>query len=172
MNTQTLSIDTLRRLAYMQHIGEDFFILDDDTAQEQIAYAGTEEEARKLFEEDIEGTEEADITANFRIFCDNNLTQVEELEADDYSIDYMVLTDSEADEKWDESLDSYIEECIQPEIDKLEGLGDLQYYITFDEEKWKRDARMDGRGHSLSSYDGNENEETIEGETFYIYRTN
>jgi len=27
-----------------------------------------------------------------------------------------------------------------------------QFY--FDDEKWKNDARMDGRGHSLSSYDG------------------
>ena len=40
------------------------------------------------------------------------------------------------------------------------------------EDAWKRDARMDGRGHSLSSYDGHENEETVEGTTFYIYRIN
>jgi hypothetical protein len=39
----------------------------------------------------------------------------------------MVLTDDEADEKWEESLDNYIEECIQPEIDKLDSLGNLQY---------------------------------------------
>jgi hypothetical protein len=30
----------------------------------------------------------------------------------------------------------------------------------------------DGRGHFLSSYDGEENEETVDGTTFYIYRTN
>lgn len=30
----------------------------------------------------------------------------------------------------------------------------------------------DGRGHFLSGYDGNENEEEVNGETFYIYRTN
>ena len=30
----------------------------------------------------------------------------------------------------------------------------------------------DGRGHFLSSYDGNENEITIDDETFYIYRLN
>ena len=47
----------------------------------------------------------------------------------------------------DEHLDSYIEECLEiPEH--------LRFY--FDEEKWKDDARMDGRGHSLSSYDGHE----------------
>ena len=31
---------------------------------------------------------------------------------------------------------------------------------------------MDGRGHSINTYDGNEDEETILGETFYIYRVN
>lgn len=30
----------------------------------------------------------------------------------------------------------------------------------------------DGRGRFLSSYDGEENEETVEGTAFYIYRTN
>ena len=48
------------------------------------------------------------------------------------------------------------------------------YY--FDEEKWKRDARYDGRGHSLSSYDGAEYYETVffDGQNidFYIYRIN
>ncbi len=85
--------------------------------------------------------------------------------------EYAVGTDEEADEAWEASLDSYIEECITPEIEKLQ-FGNLGNYITFDEESWKRDARMDGRGHSLSGYDGNENEETVDGETFYIFRTN
>jgi hypothetical protein len=31
---------------------------------------------------------------------------------------------------------------------------------------------VDGRGHSLSSYDGEENEEQVNGVTYYIYRTN
>jgi len=30
----------------------------------------------------------------------------------------------------------------------------------------------DGRGHFMSSYDGNENEEEVNGTTFYIYRIN
>jgi len=42
----------------------------------------------------------------------------------------------------------------------------------FDEDAWKYDAKMDGRGHSLASYDGNENEETVNDETYYIYRIN
>ena len=69
--------------------------------------------------------------------------------------EYAVGTDEEADSAWDQSLDSYIEECIQPELDKLD-IGNLSSYVKFDEEMWKSDARMDGRGHSLSSYDGDE----------------
>lgn len=147
--------DLFRRLALMQHLGEEYFIIED------TAYEGNEKEARAQFEAEIEGTEDA----NFEIFCSNNLTQVEELEENDYDIDYMVLTDEEANQKWEESLDSYLEDIVYPELPEY-----LRNY--FDEEKWKYDARMDGRGHSLSPYDGNESEETVEGETFYIYRTN
>ena len=79
--------------------------------------------------------------------------------------DYEVLTDSEADDRWDEELDLYIEECILPELPDFVS----QY---FDREAWKRDARFDGRGHAISRYDGEENEQTINGETLYIYRQN
>lgn len=75
--------------------------------------------------------------------------------------DYMVLTDDEADEAWEESLDSYLEECIYPELP--------DYLVNyFDEEAWKRDARYDGRGHSLNHYDGSEEEQ----DGYLIYRTN
>lgn len=86
--------------------------------------------------------------------------------------EYAVGTDEEADEAWDQSLDSYIEECITPKLDKLDALGTLGAYVKFDEEMWKRDAKMDGRGHSLSNYDGAENDADIDGETFYIFRVN
>jgi hypothetical protein len=76
--------------------------------------------------------------------------------------EYMVLTDDEANDRWEESLDSYIEECIIPELPEH-----LKYY--FDDEAWKRDARYDGRGHCLSSYDGCEHD-GING--LFIYRTN
>ena len=61
--------------------------------------------------------------------------------------------------------ENYIEECILPEIP-----DNLQYY--FNNEAWKRDAKMDGRGHSLATYDGAEYEETVNNTTYYIYRTN
>ncbi len=87
--------------------------------------------------------------------------------------EYAVATDEEADNAWDQSLDSYIEECIDPELHKLqENTGNLSAYIKFDEEMRKRDAKTDGRGHSLSSYDGDENEQEVEETMYFIYRTN
>jgi len=80
--------------------------------------------------------------------------------------EYLVCTDDEADEKWDEALDSYIEECVLSEIPQQ-----LRYY--FDEEAWKNDAKInDCRAHSLSSYDGEELEEKIDKEWYFIYRVN
>jgi len=77
--------------------------------------------------------------------------------------EYLVLTDSEADEKEDEQLNNYLEECIYPELPE-----NLRYY--FDDEAWKRDARMDGRGHIISTYDGTEYEEKVNDTWYYIYR--
>ena len=79
--------------------------------------------------------------------------------------EYIVVTDEEADDLWEQELDNYLEECIYPEL-----TGNLANY--FDDEKWKRDAKFDGRGHSLARYDGHENEETVKDETYYIYRVN
>lgn len=168
----TLSIDTLRRLALMQHLGENFLIVNG------TAYEGNEEESLdeynnyKINLEEDESEDKGDILA-FADWVNENRTEVEELGEDDYSVDYRVLTDDEANQAWEESLDSYIEECIQPELDRInEGQGNLSYYIKFDEETWKRYAKMDGRGRSLSSYDGHEHEETVFNTTFYIYRIN
>jgi len=77
--------------------------------------------------------------------------------------EYAVGTDSECDEAWNESLESYIDDCIMPEI------KDEYIKQYFDTEKWKRDARFDGRGHSLSMYDGNEMEL---GNDLFAYRIN
>jgi len=79
--------------------------------------------------------------------------------------EYLVVTDEEANKLWDEDLDYYIDECILPELPE----SARQY---FDDEKWKQDARYDGRGHSLSRYDGNEDEIKINGIVYFIYRQN
>ena len=79
--------------------------------------------------------------------------------------EYLVCTDSEADDKWDAELENYIDECILPEIPE-------EYRNYFDNNAWKSDAKQDGRGHSLSRYDGDEDEQTVLGTTYYIYRQN
>ncbi len=81
--------------------------------------------------------------------------------------EYLVCTEDEADEVWDEQLDSYLDECVLPELPE-----NVQTY--FDRESWKNDAQMDGRGHSIASYDGDENDATdpISGEKFVYFRMN
>ncbi|QOI68922.1 hypothetical protein Lederberg_29 [Pelagibacter phage Lederberg EXVC029P] len=79
--------------------------------------------------------------------------------------EYLVVTDDEAEQLWDEHLDHYIEDCILPEMPE-------HFRSYFDEDKWKQDARMDGRAHSLALYDGDENYIEINGIEYYIYRTN
>ena len=58
---------------------------------------------------------------------------------------WLVVTEDEKDERWNEALDSYLDECVEG--------SDGPY---FDRESWKRDARMDGFSHCIGSYDGNE----------------
>ncbi len=80
--------------------------------------------------------------------------------------EYLVLTDSEADDMADQQLESYIDECVLTEIPAA-------YQSYFNREVWKRDALIsDGRGHFISGYDGEEHEVQIDGEWFYIYRVN
>lgn len=77
--------------------------------------------------------------------------------------EYLVMTDKEADVALDEELDHLIEDCVIPEIPE-----EAKSY--FDTEKWKNDAAIDGRGQFLAHYDGEENEVTVDGEDYYIYR--
>ena len=64
---------------------------------------------------------------------------------------YAIGTEDEADEAWEQALESYWDECVLPEVPDW-----LENYIDY--EKWERDAIVDGRGHALSSYDGCETE--------------
>lgn len=80
--------------------------------------------------------------------------------------EYLVLTDEEADRAADERLESYIDDCILPEVP-----AEFSYY--FNREALSRDALLsDGRGHTIASYDSNEEEEKVNGTWYYIYRTN
>ena len=77
--------------------------------------------------------------------------------------DYLAGTDDEMDEKWDEDLDNYLEECVYPELPK-------EMINYFDDDRWKSDAKMDGRGHSLNRYDGGEESAEVNGTWYYAYR--
>ena len=137
-----------RVIALAQHLNislePDFSNVDEETTEEE------QEEQRAEAIKEV--TDELD---NIVEDYDNRFSY--------YNEEYLVLTDSEADDMEDQQLDNYIDECIMPEIPEH-----LQNY--FDDEAWKRDARMDGRGHIISTYDGCEYEEKVNDTWYYIYR--
>ena len=102
--------------------------------------------------------------------------------------DYLVYTDDEADE----AVYNYIDESVcffrsdfiaaHAEIDeevikKLQELHENSNQaiksLIKDFDHFVNDAVLcDGRAHFLSSYDGEENEVNINGNTYYVYRSN
>lgn len=79
--------------------------------------------------------------------------------------EFAVMTDDEADAAWEESIEYYVDECILPELPEW-----CQSY--FDTERFKRDAKIDGRGHSLATYDGDEHGivDPVTNSYFVMYR--
>ena len=146
-------------------------------AIEEIGCHLTTEEVAQVIEMILERDDDVDeddrrVLALAEWLADNDphgLSEVSECKYSCYGMttysvgnrEYAVATDSEADEAQDAAFDNYIDECVRPELS-----GSLANY--FDEDSWKRDAKMDGRGHALSSYDGNE----YEAREFFIYRVN
>lgn len=63
---------------------------------------------------------------------------------------YLVLTDEEADGRWEEKLERQLDEIVIPDLDP-------RYKKYFDRKAWIEDAKVDDRGSALSSYDGCEN---------------
>ena len=76
--------------------------------------------------------------------------------------DYRVYTDREANDALDQALDIYCEDNILSQIPSY-----LHQY--FDDKEWKDDNSSD-RGSYLGQSDGDEHEETINGNTYYIYK--
>lgn len=127
----------------------------------------TYEEAKSILEDaGISETEVAYMLASIENLPIGSVDDIEEESNCRWSIagvEYLAGTDSEMDDFWDDALDCYLEECIYPDLPK-----GMEYY--FDDEKWKRDARQDGRGHSLNRYDGGEEDMNINGVWYYAYR--
>ena len=102
--------------------------------------------------------------------------------------EYLVLTDDEADEKVAENIKdsvwafnpsflsshSGIDEGVFKLLqEKCESANEAVLKLIKDFDKFVEDAvGTDGRGHFLSSYDGEENDHEHDNETYYIYRTN
>lgn len=91
--------------------------------------------------------------------------------------------EEEMEEAGCDTEDEYIEYLIEQAGDAVEyfkfNFGE-EYTMSLIKEHGSLDVdsivedckRLDGRGHNLSGYDGSENEEEVNGETYYIYRTN
>lgn len=159
MTTQEIDIDILKALALKRHLEEPFFEFEGQY------YEGTRSKSEL----------------------------VPPYDENDYNKDYMVLTDEEADEKAKEYITEtlwafnpgFLADMTDFDIEifkairdngKCEDNNDVLFNTikktcgidTFVEAA----IQADGRGHFMSSYDGNEYEEEINGETFYIYRLN
>jgi len=93
-------------------------------------------------------------------YNEEHLDEVETSEGD-----YRVLTDGETLEEWEDQIDQYIDDCVLCELPEA-------YRCYFDSEKFMKDCSYDGYGHTLSPYDGSEEESTINGNLYYLFRTN
>lgn len=108
--------------------------------------------------------------------------------------EFLVLTDAEADEKCAEAikdslwafntsfisshtrkgLNAAVEKSLEKTQRELcEDANPLIEAIIEDMDAFVQDAiGADGRGHFLAQYDGEERDESVNGTTYYIYRTN
>jgi hypothetical protein len=128
----------------------------------------SDEELLKLVEDGGSFSDPETVAALGKMF---NLTVEECLGIDEdggncytvQGVTYLAGTDEEMDEAWDKELDSYLDECVLPELPES-----MREY--FDDEAWKSDARGDGRGHALNRYNGGEEETEFNGVYYYAYR--
>jgi len=153
-----LSTGLKKAVALRQFAGTDYFFW------KEVPYEGNLSNIQSDFSNEDEETRES----GFDEYVKSNCVELEEIDDDTIQFEdkeYYVLTDSEADDRWEDYLINYIEDIIYSELPNY-----LRNY--FDEERWKDDMRYDGRGSALAHYDGHENEEEVGGETFYIYRLN
>lgn len=175
-NLDNLSEGQLKAIALMQHLGEAFFVTYDKV------FLGEEADVRTEFEQSAE--------PNFQQYCIDNEVEADEIDGTDEKDGYIVLTDEEADEMaaqyikdslWafnasflsgETGIDQSVFEAIQAN-GKCEGNNDAIESCIDDIDGFIQAAiGADGRGHFMSSYDGCENEETVNGTTYYIYRIN
>jgi hypothetical protein len=105
----------------------------------------------------------ADIEQYSYRYIINNLIIKHGKTVTDGNNEHLIVTDDEADEKWDCYLENSVDEA-KDQIPKH-----LQYY--FDEDSYLEDLKINrSRGSDLNWHDGNEHEVNVFGTTYYIYR--
>lgn len=182
-----LTENQIKSIALLQHLGEEFFILDDKV------FFGDENEYLKDYNE-ANGcnllAEDAAENYLFYEYCLFNADQPTQNDDDVYSDDYLVLTDSEADEKaadyitdslWafnaeflsgETGIDVEVFKAIQDNGKCEDNNQSIESCIDDMDGFIQAAISADGRGHFMSTYDGEEYEETVNGETYFIYRIN
>ena len=188
-----METNTLRAIALHAFQGESTFELDG------VFYVGNEEETKAAFQEVnaakiADGEIQCEDDYTFAEYCAEELSEVEEMDADDERDGYIVLTDEEADKKAKEyildsvwafnasflsgetGIDQEVFEAIQNN-GRCESNNRAILSMIDDEDAFVEAAiGADGRGHFISFYNGNEHEQHVRGieeeETFYIYRIN
>lgn len=180
-----ISENLSRSLAYADNQDVDYFLIQDEDGNIR-AFVDSEEDNRARWNEF--GTDEF---PTFLDFLMSETTEIEEQDSDyEYDDRYRVLTDEEADELAKEyilesvwafnpsflsgetGIDEEVFKAIQ-ENGKCESNNDAILSCIDDEDSFVDAAiRADGRGHFISMYDGNEDEQHTDFGTFYIYRVN
>jgi hypothetical protein len=156
---------------HLKEIDEDF---EDelDSLLDNIEQEEEEKQEREVEETDIDLFEDfnkPECALALALMLELSVSEIEDIveESDNrwcvQGVDYLAGTDEEMDEKWDEDLENYIDECILSEIPE-------PYRFYFDNESWKSDARNDGRAHSLNRYNSGELEQKINETWYYAYR--
>ena len=79
--------------------------------------------------------------------------------------EYAVISDDNVEIAFDNAIDDYVDEFVLPKIPAA-------YSRYFDLEAFTKDCHHDGLGHTLSSYDGGDNEVTIDGKLWHVFRLN
>lgn len=83
--------------------------------------------------------------------------------------EYQVLTDSEADDEERGYVEQLIEDCYLSDLTRNNKNHPVLQFIDMD--AWL-DSWCGNRGENLSSWDGCEHDEEVNGTTYYIYRKN
>ena len=82
--------------------------------------------------------------------------------SDDFDVDGVRFISSDSIDKiWTESLIEMIKDCYD--------LSDVPDFVAIDWEETAENCKVDGMGHHFNSYDGGEEEVTINGTLYHVF---